>query len=160
MDLQKITCGTEISLRKNTILRYKLTCQKITLLIRTWANNLTCLIYAEIQIEISQKTAVDWYCFNREVCTFYIFKGDLHIGESCLTVKIYESLFVKKYNWGRMLSEKWVFGGVCLETNEALIVPVTYRTTKVLIPIIYKIIRPESLLFPINWNRTCYCLWT
>lgn len=78
---------TDVSICINTFFdKYKLTYQKIILLIETIANNLTCIIFAKIYLEISQKTVVNWYCCTREINTFFLFQGDLHIGRPDLTV--------------------------------------------------------------------------
>ena len=67
----------------------------------------------EVEVEISRKTAVDWYNFVRDVCAQYYIDHPAVIGEPNVEVEIDESKFGKrKYNRGRTVDGHWVFGNL------------------------------------------------
>jgi len=64
---------------------------------------------------------------------------ETQIGGPNTIVEIDETLITnRKYNQGRVLSENWVFGGICRQTKEIFIESVPDRKATNLIPLIEK----------------------
>ena len=60
----------------------------------------------------------------------------MEIDETCFTHR--------KYQIGRIVTNLWVFGGVCRETGDVFILPVPNRKATTLLPLIEKHIAPGS----------------
>ena len=57
--------------------------------------------------------------YLREACAHHLIKNPAIIGGPGMSVKIDKSSFSqKKYNRGRVLSNTWIFSGICRETRE------------------------------------------
>ena len=80
------------------------------------------------------------------------------IGGPGTTVEIDESKFGKmKYNRGRKIEGKWVFGGLCRETKACFLVPVGRRDKETLLPNIRAQILPGTRMMSDLW-RSYNCL--
>lgn len=100
----------------------------------------------------SNTTLVDWNQFFRDVCFQYFVLNPVQIGGPGVIVEIDESLFARrKYNRGRWVVQKWVFGGWDRETKLGFLVIVPDRSAQTLLPIIQQYIRPGSIIFSDMW---------
>ena len=52
---------------------------------------------------------------------------------------------------GRILSEIWVFGGICRETGDRFALQVPDRTAETLLPLIQEYIAPQSIIHSDCW---------
>ncbi|XP_025152732.1 uncharacterized protein LOC112588147 [Harpegnathos saltator] len=63
------------------------------------------------ELELSDKTIVDWSSFCREVCVLWLENQQNPIGGEEIVVEIDEAKIGKrKYNRGRLITGKWIFG--------------------------------------------------
>ena len=96
-------------------------------------------------LQISTKTAVDWYNFICDVCAQYF---PVKLGGSSIKVKIDKSkLGCWKYNRGRHVDRHWVFGGTERLTGESFLMEVQQRDMQTLLPIIQQYIIPGSSVY-------------
>lgn len=102
----------------------------------------------------SSETVSDYKRYCRDVCANVVLdNSSQQIGGPGLTVEIDESKFGKmKYNKGRKVDGKWVFGGICRETKEIFVVPVDRRSKDNLLPIIKDRIRPGTTIISDCWS--------
>ncbi|GBN24084.1 hypothetical protein AVEN_15284-1 [Araneus ventricosus] len=97
------------------------------------------------QLNISSKTATDWASFCREVCQDILIWRSGKIGGPGIVLEIDESKFGKrKYNRGKRVVGRWVFGGVERRTNNCFFVVVENRTSEVLLSVIEEHILPGT----------------
>ena len=93
---------------------------------------------AEIMTGVSNKTAIDWYNFFRDICTQALISLGWKLGESQV-VEIDESVFSRKrkYGQGNVSShQQWVFGMVERNTKRTLFKLVRKRNKENLWPLI------------------------
>ena len=81
------------------------------------------------ELEIGgEQTIVDWKQFCRDVCVSYFLNHPERIGGDGEVVELDESLFAKrKYNRGRLIEERWVFGGYDPAAKKGFLIPVPRR---------------------------------
>lgn len=87
-------------------------------------------IYIGRELGWSSKTVVDWSSFCREVSIRS--KITQKLGGPGMTVEIDEAKIGKrKYNRGRLITEKWIFGGIEHGSGIFFILPVPEKTPKI-----------------------------
>ena len=147
-------CHKRVSLFSNTIFaRTKLPISKVLQLIYFWAHEYS-LEKTHQESRISKKTISKLFSEMQDICEecnkIYF---DYKIGGEFRTVEIDETVISKrKYNCGRMLPEIWVFGGICVETDEIFIKIVQNRKAETLIPLIESSIMPGSIIVSDCWK--------
>lgn len=149
------SCGVEFGLRKGTWLNNsRISCTSVIRFIYGWCEEYTSLSWCKRQLDMSDETTVDWNNYLRQVCAWDIERCNSgQIGGSGCIVEIDETLFTKrKNNCGRVLPERWLFGGVCRETNECFLVEVPDRSSKTLSNQIRNFIKLGSLIYSDSWK--------
>jgi transposase-like protein len=119
------------------------------------ANNAQLGFYAGIR---SPNSIVNWQNYFRDACSEFIAaRRGLKIGGAGLTVEVDESLLFKRKNHaGRLLANEasgiWVVGGICRETNDCFVVPVTSRDAETLRAIIEENVEPGTQVMTDCWR--------
>ena len=102
---------------------------------------------------ITHTTICDWASFMREVIVNWVIRRQKKIGGEGQTVEIDESKFGKrKYNVGKLVKGKWVFGGICRETRDFFAVPVKKRNSATLLECIREFIEPGTTIISDCWK--------
>ncbi|KAK9707709.1 ISXO2-like transposase domain [Popillia japonica] len=146
-------CGTRVALRTGKFFaRSKLSLQQILGFINLWVRCLRQTFICE-ELKLSQRTAVDWASFCREVCLEYFMYRPTKLGGPGIVVEIDESKFGRrKYHKGHRIEGQWVFGGFERGTGRVFMVPVEQRGTNTLLPIIKQWIKPGTTIISDCWK--------
>jgi len=116
----------------------------IVYFIYCWAYELTSVDFCKCECGLSKVIVVDWNNYIREVCVWKL--------PGCI-VEIDESLFVRrKNNASRILSQQWVCGGICRDSNECFVLCVPDRSEKTFLLIIYDRVRVGSTILSDSWR--------
>ena len=103
--------------------------------------------HASVLIGLSTPTIIQWYSYFRDVCSHWLLKNPYTIGGPGQVVEIDESLVARrKANVGRLVPERWVFGGVERATNRGFLVEVLDRTADILLRCIRENIAPGTII--------------
>ena len=101
----------------------------------------------------TNKSAVDWYNFCRDICLNIIKLDNKKIGGPGHIVEIDESKFGKqKFRRGRPVNGKWVLGGIDWDTGETFFKVVEDRSAETLLPILIDNIHPDSIVISDCWK--------
>lgn len=130
------------------------------------------------EMKFSSHTRCDWAAFCREVAIYCVMADPKPLGGTDMTVEIDESVFSKrrtknfdnldylvyqytyliplqnfsgKYGRGRVVPEKWVFGGVERGTGRCFLVPVKNRKRETLMEVIRTWILPGTRIISDCW---------
>lgn len=99
-------------------------------------------------LEISEQTIVQWFARFRNVCSDKLVRESYKIAGPGKVVEIDEHVIVhRKHEKGRMVSERWVFGRACAETDEGFLVFVENRSADVLLPLLMEHVESDSIVF-------------
>ena len=132
---------------KSFFSKSKLSFATILMLMYLWSRQ-TRVTEAAAEVKISNRVAIDWFNFFRDVCAEYFLAHPITIGGPGKVVEIDESKFGKrKYNRGRSVDGHWVFGGIETGTPNAFMTVVPDRSKQTLLPIIQQYIRPGTTVF-------------
>ena len=102
---------------------------------------------------VSNRVVIQWFVYIRDVCTHHLILNPRPIGGLGIEVQIDETLVAKrKYNKGRIVKERWLFGGVCPEQRRGFVQFVPDRSRATLDPIIMKNIAPGSNIRSDGWS--------
>ena len=94
-------------------------------------------------------------CLLRDVCKQHLILNPRPIGGLGIKIQIDETLVAKqKFNKGRLVKERWLFGGVCPEQGRGFVQFVPDRSRTTLDPITMKIIPPGSNIKSNSWSTS------
>ncbi|KAK9744526.1 ISXO2-like transposase domain [Popillia japonica] len=146
-------CGTRVALRTGTFFaRSKLSLQQILGFVNLWVRCVPQTFICD-ELKLSQRTAVDWASFCREVCLEFFMYKPTKLGGPGIVVEIDESKFGRrKYHKGHRIEGQWVFGGFERGTGRVFMVPVEQRDAGTLLPIIKQWIKPGTTIISDCWK--------
>lgn len=128
-----------------------LSLQQFIKLIQEWAFQSPIKKTSE-RLGISAKTVIQWFQFARDACSNFMSRNSNQIGGPGHVVEIDESVVSRrKYHVGRMVKEKWVFGGIDTTTYLGFIQLVENRSAEVLLPVIQQWILPGTEIHSDGW---------
>lgn len=105
------------------------------------------------ELDITSHTVCDWHAFMREVCVEVCLKMNEPIGGPGQIVEINESKLAKrKFNRGRSVDGKWVFGGVERGSTRCFFKAVERRDKETLLDIIKTFILPGTTIYSDCWE--------
>ena len=103
-------------------------------------------------LNISSRTSVDWRSFCSEVMDTW-FNNQDSIGGEGVEVESDETVIVHhKFNWGYVLKQLWLFGGIERLSKQRFVVALNSptgdkRNSATLLPFIEKCIKPGSIMY-------------
>lgn len=144
--------GTKTSIRAGSFLAdANIALAQFIQLVFLWSHRIPVTTTINM-IELSEPTVIQWYSRFRDVCSNYYEGNDYRIGGPGRIVEIDESVVSRrKYNCGRLVRERWVFGGVDTTTKLCFLVFVEDRSAATLLPLIVRYIDPGSEIWSDGW---------
>ncbi|KYQ47743.1 hypothetical protein ALC60_13231 [Trachymyrmex zeteki] len=106
---------------------------------------------------LTKVTVIDWLNFCREICVYWAKKHCEKIGGPGHIVEVDEAKFGhRKYNRGRVVDGRWVFGGIDRESKKIFLLAVQDRTHETLLKCIKEWILPGSTIISDCWKSYKY----
>lgn len=151
----KSRCNFSISARRGTWFEEsKLSIKCICLFTMYWAilrpprNEIL-----ERECGMGSHAVVDWANFCRELCVDWCFRDKAKLGGPGKIVEIDEAKIGKrKYNRGRVVEGKWVFGGFERDSKKLFVVGVENRSAETLLQVIKEWILPGTTVISDCWK--------
>ena len=139
--------GNKISVRQESWLQdSRLTFQQFVLMAYLRAMDTRNFPVVQM-LGVADKTVIQYYQYFRDVCSHWLVEHLQPIGGLGIIVEIDECLISRrKYNRGRMVPERWVFGAYDLSQKVGYLTVVPDRSMATLLPIIEQFIRPGSII--------------
>jgi len=131
----------------------KISTAKFLYLVFYWSTK-TSLQTTVHHLDISSRTAVDYYQYLRDICSWKLINHPIQLGGPGKEVQIDESLLVKaKYHRGRNARRRdsWVFGAYDVAEQMGYITYVAKRDAATLLPIIQRVVAPGSVVISDEW---------
>ena len=128
----------------------RLALTRCTALLHFWSHGIS--VKATVGLTgLHENTVILWHKRFREVCTQWLQDNPRQIGGRAggrrLIVQIDESVVARrKYNRGRWVPQRWIFGGYAPETGEGFVEFVDRRNAATLVPLIVQHIARGSLI--------------
>ncbi len=111
LEVSKAQRKKEINKAGSFIEKSKLTLRQFVSMIYAWSLNASGRM-ATVMTGLAEETIVDWINFCRDVCVYWTRRNPRIVGGPGHIVQIDETCVSKaKYNRGRRIPARWVFGG-------------------------------------------------
>lgn len=129
-----------------------LTLQQIVVVIYAWAYDCTNQQINEFA-KVTGHTSVDYANMLRELCSWKLLQQPILLGGPNRIVQIDESVIARrKFNVGRLVPPRWVFGAYDVETGVGYVQLVPDRSAATLLPIIANVVAPGSIIHSDCWR--------
>ncbi len=116
-----------------------------------WSHKMPVYVSAELT-GISEHSIVQWYQHLRDITSQWRLANPYTIGGVGVVVQIDETLMAKRKNHqGRVVEQRWVFGGYCPDTKVGFLEMVPDRTANTLEALIRQYIEPGSIIHSDQW---------
>lgn len=157
----KAECGFNVSDRKNTFLENaRLPAWKVLLFVNHFLDQSWSQRIMFENLEMNYRTSVDWTSCCSEVCQFWLEHVQEKLGGPGVEVEIDENIIsCRKDDEGRQMKTVWLFGGIERISKKTFLVPLTAdceegdsRDAATLIPLIFRHIRPGSIIYSDCWS--------
>ncbi len=146
------TCSLKKSIRTGSIFfGSKIKLSEILKILACFSQDKTSL---EVQdnFYFSKEAVIKWFRLFRSFMTKEINQHFEKLGGHGCTVEIDETLISKrKYNRGRLIQQKWLFGVIDRQTHEIFVKCVDQRSKAILGSIIKQVIEEESIVMSDQW---------
>jgi transposase-like protein len=144
--------GQKVSIRKGSFLENShLTLPQFICICYVWSANIPIQAASEMT-SLSHVTIIDWYNFLRNVCTEYLKRNPFSIGGPGRVVELDETVVSRrKYHVGRLVKERWLFGGYDRTTKMSFLILVDNRSSNTLLPLIQEFVCPGSEIHTDCW---------
>ena len=104
-------------------------------------------------VGMSKMSVIEWFAMFRAVCSWWLRHNPQMIGGRGRVVEIDESLLARrKNNRGRVVQQRWVFGGLDAAAQQGFLEFVPNRTARTLLPIIRQHILPGTMIYSDCWR--------
>ncbi len=104
------------------------------------------------QTGVGEKTVYEWFGWYRDVCSTWLLNNPYKIGGIGVVVQVDESVVAyRKNHVGRVIPQKWVFGGYCKDQGIGFFEYVERRDAATLLPLIRKYVHPGSIICSDLW---------
>ena len=145
--------GHKISLRKTTYFEgSKLSLKIIFRLMFLWCYKTPVHTVIDL-VGVGEKTVIQWNQYCRDICHEWLVNNPYMIGGPGSIVEIDESVIAKrKFNRGRRVPQRWIFGGIDRTTKRGFLELVPDRSAATLLPIIQRNIAPGSTIISDGWR--------
>jgi hypothetical protein len=149
--MQESQGAKEIDSNRPFLEASNLSLQAFAQIVYLWAHKVPVSTACEM-LELSLPTLVQWYSFLRDACSNYFERHDYTIGGVGHQAEIDESVISRrKYQQGRLVRERWVFGGIDVETKLGFLIFVEDRSADTLLPLIQRFVAPGSTIASDGW---------
>lgn len=129
-----------------------LTLQQILTIIYTWTHDCTNQQINEFA-DVTSNTTIDYANLLREICSWKLLQQPIVLGGPNIIVQIDESVVARrKYNAGRIVPPRWVFGAYDVQAGLGYVQLVPDRSAATLLPIIANVVAPQSIIHSDSWR--------
>ena len=103
-------------------------------------------------LDVEMETLVQYFQYFRDVCSCWLIQNPPILGGVGMVVQRDESVIAKrKYNRGRRVEQRWVFGMYDVHRRFGCVQQVLNRSAATLLPIIERFIAPGSVIHSDEW---------
>lgn len=142
----------KISLRVGSFLsNHNISFQDFVAISYCWSHQISVATSTEM-VGLSKTSIIQWFSYLRDVCSHKLLLEPSTIGGEGHLVQIDESLMSRRKNHkGRVVPERWVFGGYDTSDKIGFLRFVEDRSAATLLPIIQQVVLPGTTIHSDQW---------
>ena len=128
-----------------------LTWSDMVSILHFWSFNLSVKTTASLT-GISEHSIVEWHKKFRQICEWWLAENHRRIGGPGIICEVDESVIARrKHHVGRIVPQRWCFGGICPDTQQGFLVFVPRRNAATLEAHIEDNILPGTIIHSDGW---------